>query len=280
MALAILAGLATALSNALALTTQHLASARHPSPPKGMAFVAFLLRQPLWLAGWLALGGSLVFQTIALHAGSLALVQPLLVSELVLALVLRRAWLGQQLTAGAWWSALVTTTALAVFLTLSRSSGDHDPTARSWLVVGALCAAVTLSAVIVGRRGNPARRAASFGLATAVSWAFEATLIKALGTEWVRHGVAGTLQNWVFYVFCVAGIVGLLCEQTALHVGPLGVSQPVIVIADPLVSIGLGVGLYAEYFEGSAWQHVAAITALVVTCLGAWRLMRLTPPLG
>ena len=46
----------------------------------------------------------------------------------------------------------------------------------------------------------------------------------------------------------VGGIAGVLLEQAALHVGPISVSQPLMVIVDPVVSIVLGVWLFGEQF--------------------------------
>ena len=178
MALALLFGLATALANAAALITQHIASTRSPTPPRGIGLVAFLFRQPLWLAGWVALAGSLIFQTLALHFGPLALVQPLLVGELVLALLIRRLCLGQAISGRAWTAAGFTSLGLTGFLILASPSAGSEPSTSRWFWSGLLCLIIVGMALLVGWRGSPARRAAAFALATAVLWATEATLIE------------------------------------------------------------------------------------------------------
>ena len=93
----ILFALAAAFSNALNMVTQHIASISDPGHNKGWRFVRYLAWNPLWLFGWVALGGSFVFQALALHNGQMSVVQPLLVTELVFALVLRRLWIRQQI---------------------------------------------------------------------------------------------------------------------------------------------------------------------------------------
>jgi hypothetical protein len=45
--------------------------------------------------------GSYVFQAVALHNGPMSVVQPVLVTELVFVLVLRRVWIGQDVTRAA-----------------------------------------------------------------------------------------------------------------------------------------------------------------------------------
>ena len=277
MALALLFGLLTALANAAALITQHIASTKSLTPPRGIGFVVFLFRQPLWLAGWLALAGSLIFQTLALHFGPLSLVQPLLVGELVLALLIRRLCLGQAISGRAWAAAALTSVGLAAFLLIASPSAGSDPSTTRWIWSGLLCVAVVVVAVGLGWRGRPARRAAGFALATAVLWAAEATLIKAVGDQWSQLGAGGLVTHWPLYLFIIVGVAGLLCEQAALHVGPLGVSQPVIVLADPLASVVLGIALFNESLRSGLGPRLAIVLLLAVTGWSALDLMRQTP---
>jgi len=106
--LAILFALLTAVTNAIAVTTQHIASTRKQDHASNWRLTIFLFRQPLWLLGWVALFGSLIFQALALHFGPMSEVQPLLVVELIVVLVLRRFWIHQGIRRLAWISAGVT----------------------------------------------------------------------------------------------------------------------------------------------------------------------------
>jgi hypothetical protein len=65
------------------------ASPRRPGA-SGWRLVVYLFRNPLWLFGWVALAGAFVFQALALHDGHISVVQPLLATEPVFTLVLRR----------------------------------------------------------------------------------------------------------------------------------------------------------------------------------------------
>ena len=91
------------LCNALNVTAQHLGSIASTQQSKGWRVALTLVRNPLWLAGWAALAGGFVFQALALHVGQVSVVQPLLVTELVFALALRR--LCQGIRAVTWWAA-------------------------------------------------------------------------------------------------------------------------------------------------------------------------------
>lgn len=276
--MAVIFGLLTALSNALAVTTQHIASTRGTDAMSGWRLVLHLLRQPLWLAGWVAMAGSLVFQSLALHFGALSVVQPLLVTELILALVLRRVWLGQSIRAITWSSAVLTGAGLVVFLmVMAPTGGQFQPTTSDW-ILPSLVAMLTVGALVVlAQRGTPERRAALFAVATAISWALEAGFIKATTDVISAVGLMSMFTRWPVYALIVGGVIGLFCEQAALHVGPLSVSQPVIVIVDPVVSVALGLLIYHERIQTGPWRLSTGLIAFVIMSVGVVALSRLAP---
>jgi len=275
--IAIVCALLTALANGLGVTAQHIASTSSTHHERGWRFVVFLLRHPLWLVGWVAMGGSLLFQSLALHFAAMSLVQPVLVLELVLALVLRRLWLRQAVTARAWTASLATALSLGVFLLATTRAGGAPSHEVRWLAPSVWCAVIVAVLVVAGLRGSPSRRAAMWGTATAVLWALEAAYIKQC-TDVIAHGgFAGLVTRWPFYAFIVCGITGLVCEQTALHVGPLRSSQTAIVIVDPIVSVALGALIFGERL-GVTWTwRLVALAALVGTLTGAWVLIAAMP---
>jgi drug/metabolite transporter (DMT)-like permease len=274
----ILFALLTSLTNALAVTLQHIASTSDVEKSKGWAFVKYLLRHPMWLLGWLALCGSLIFQALALHFGPLSLVQPILVTELILALVLRQLWLRQSIRGVTWIAAVVTGAGLVIFLVItSPHGGSFLPKTSAWTVPSIVCAAGVALLVALGQRGSPARRAALFASATAVMWALEATFIKATTDTISAVGFGGMFTRWPVYALIVGGVVGLVCEQAALHVGPLSVSQTFIVIVDPVVSVALGIWLYRERLHHDALHLSIGVIAFAVMCAGIVALTRTAP---
>jgi hypothetical protein len=276
-AIAITCALLTALANGLGVTAQHIASTSSTHHERGWRFVVFLFRHPLWLVGWLAMGGSLLFQSLALHFAAMSLVQPLLVFELVLALVLRRVWLRQAAPARAWTASLVTALSLGVFLVATtRASSPSDHVLR-WTAPGVWCVGLVAVLFIAGLRGSPSRRAALWGSSTALLWALEAAYIKQCTDVIARVGYAGLLTRWPFYAFIFCGVAGLVTEQSALHVGPLRSSQTAIVIVDPIMSVILGAWIFGERLGVNwVWRGVAA-ASLALTLFSAWVLISATP---
>ena len=270
--------LGAAFCNALNVVTQHKASISDPAHAKGWQLVRYLASNPLWLFGWLALGGSFIFQALALHNGQMSVVQPLLVTELVFALVLRRLWIRQQIQDVTWWAAAVTCGTLAIFVAVSEPTGGHvQPTSSAWVGATIATGAAAALLALVGSRGAPVRRAAATGAATAILWALVATFIKAMTDTLTQFGPLGMFAHWPVYALIVVSILAEILEQTALHVGPLSVSQPFLVIVDPIVSIVLSVWVFAEVFTENAFRLSVGIVAFVVMCAAAATLARTAP---
>ena len=68
-----------------------------------------------------------------------------------------------------------------------------------------------------------------------------------------------------------------LLVQAALHVGPLTVSQPLLIVIDPIVSIWLSVWLFAEYFTDSAAVIAVAAVAFAGLIVGVVFLTQTAP---
>jgi hypothetical protein len=274
----ILFALVAAFCNALNVVTQHIASIGDPEHSKGWQFVRYLVANPLWLFGWVALAGSFVFQALALHNGLMSVVQPLLVTELVFALVLRRVWVRQRIRAVTWWMAGLTCVSLTAFVTVAEpTGGDATPTGGDW--VGAIVGVAVLVGVLglLAVQGPPGRRAALLGSATAVMWALEATFIKAFTNSLTQFGVGGMFAHWPVYALAIGGLAAELMDQATLHVGPLSMSQPFLVVVDPIVSIALSVWVFDETFTENVPRLGFGSLAFAVMCVAVMLLARTAP---
>jgi hypothetical protein len=271
--------LLAALGNALNVTTQHAASIASPKNTTGWRLVVYLFRNPLWLFGWIALAGAFIFQALALHAGQMSVVQPLLVTELVFALVLRRTWLRQPIRAVTWWAAAVTCASLAIFLATAEPQGGHPyPDSHVWVAACAVVVGGAAALTLLGTRGPPARRAALLGAATAAMWALVATFIKTMTQTLSQFGVAGLFTHWPVYALAAAGLATEVLQQATLHVGPLSVSQPFLVIVDPIVSVALSVWIFDEYFTEDALHLALGAASFAAMCAAVAVLTRTAPP--
>jgi drug/metabolite transporter (DMT)-like permease len=274
----ILFALLAALSNAVNEATQHVASIAAPSRSSGWQLVVYLFRNPLWLLGWAALIAAFVFQALALSQGQISVVQPLLATELVFMLLLRRVWIHQSIRPITWAAATLTCVGLTVFLAAGQPGGGQPtPTSRHWFAAGLACCAAAAVLAVLARWGSPSLRAALYGSASAVMWALVATLIKATTDTLTQFGVAGMFAHWPVYALAAGSVAALFLMQAALHVGPLRASQPFIVIIDPIVSIALSVWLFAEHFAADGAALAIAAIGFAVMCAGVVLLTQTAP---
>ena len=278
MTLTVVFAMAAAFANAVNVLTQHSASVGAPKREKGWHLVGYLFRQPLWLLGWIAAVGGFAFQAVALHYGQLSVVQPILVTELVFVLVLRRVWIRQDVAGAAWAAVLVVCVALAVFLTVAEPTGGHPmPETAQWLAALLAFGGAIAALAVLGMRGPPVRRAAVYAVAAALAWALMATFLKTATETLATLGIGGMLTRWPVYALAAAAVTGTLLEQSALHVGPLSVSQPLLVIINPLTSIALSIWLFDEHFTDSPAKIAIAFVAFAVMAVGVTVLSRTAP---
>ena len=277
----ILFALLAAFCNAVNEAVQHVASTADPRRSSGWRLVIYLFRNPLWLFGWVALAGAFVFQALALHNGLISVVQPVLATELVFMLVLRRFWIHQSIRPITWGAAGLTCVSLTVFIVMSEPRGGQpNPVSRHWFTAGLACCAVAAVLAVLAQWGplkSPALRAALYGSAAAVMWALVATFIKATTDTLTQFGLAGMFTHWPVYGLAVGSVAALFLMQAALHVGPLRASQPFLVIIDPIVSIALSVWLFNERFTSDAAVLAVAAIAFSVMCIGVVLLTQTTP---
>jgi drug/metabolite transporter (DMT)-like permease len=270
--------LLAAFCNALNVTAQHLGSIGSAKKSAGWRFIVYLFKNPLWLFGWAALGGGFVFQALALHDGQVSVVQPLLITELIFALGLRLVWLRQSIRSVTWWAAAVTCLSLGVFMaTAEPQGGSPYPSSHVWAAAAGTTVGVAAVLALLGMRGSPGRRTALLATASAIMWALVAILVKTMTDTWSEFGVAGMFLHWPVYALAAAGLGTEVVHQMMLGAGPLSISQPLLVIVNPIVSIGLSVWIFGEYFSADAPRLALGSLAFVTLCAAVVVLTRTAP---
>lgn len=273
---------AAAAAFATSSTLKHISAGRIPHEARTTAgsvrrLVAATVRHPFWLAGIVADVVALSLQVTALRLGALAVVQPLLVTGLLFALLLRQLTHRRLRRAEIGW-AVVLVASLAGFLILSgtaSASGPPESVDRiSALLVALTGLGLTAGCVVIGRRGGPAARSASLlGVATGTIYAATAALIKEL-TTLASAGPTAVLLSWQLATLIVLGAAGLILNQLAFQAGPLSASLPATSAVDPLASIVIGVVVYDETIRPGFLAGAGSIALLAVLSVAVIALAR------
>ncbi|GAA4103247.1 DMT family transporter [Actinomadura miaoliensis] len=254
MIIAIVLALFAAASNALSSVLQRRA-ARSVAPGDSfqMSVMLSLVRDTGWLLGILALIAGFLFQAGALTVGQLALVQPILVTELPFTMAFIWLVLGRRLDRESWIAVGAMTVGLAVLLAAaSPAHGTRTPHRVEWAIAILVTVGVMAFLVASSRGVRGARRAVLLAVASGLGFSFTAALMKD-ATRAIPGGASSVLTSWALYAMVAAGLASLVLLQDALRSGSLVAVQPGLNVTDPVASIAYGVGLFGESIRLGGW---------------------------
>jgi drug/metabolite transporter (DMT)-like permease len=237
--------------------------------------VAQLARRPWWLAGFGIDVSGYACQAAALAFGSLVFVQPLLVTGLLFALVLRAAITGQPLRRRDLLGALVLAAGLALFmLGVSPHGGSVAAPLGDWVIAAPIILAAVVVCFAVGAHRTGPPRALFLGLAAGITFGLSAAFTKTF-VHLLGHGVLFMLGHWEPYALAVTSIAGLMLAQSSFQAGSLGASVAALQIAEPVVAAVIGIALFHEQIDthGVGYQ-LGGIVALVAMFIGVVALSR------
>ena len=262
--------LLAALANALASVCQRLGVEDAPTN-KGpsLGLIRHMLSRRVWLVGFAIMAGGYASQAVALHLGSLNLVQPLMVSELVILVLVLWLWYFTPLRPRDLVGAGATAVGLAAFLAVaSPTSGTRVPSNGLWVTTGIIVIVVVLAFVTLGASGPGWRRALLLGTGASTGFALLAAITKSFTDVAVTNG-GGIFASWQLYAICVVGLGSFLIMQNAFQVGPFAASQSALILVNPFVSLLVGYVLYGERLRGGPLNVTLEVLSLLVMVAGA-----------
>ncbi|MEV0973291.1 DMT family transporter [Microtetraspora glauca] len=257
--IAVVCALLAAASNAAASVLQRRAARDEPrhralSP----VLIWDLIHRPAWLAGVGALIAGFVLQAVALSAGQLALVQPLLVTELPFTMILIALASRSGLDARAWLATGLLTAGLATFLATAAPRGKGAVVTPAAQVPAAIVTVAVVAALVVAARLLAAApRAAVLGAAAGIGFAFTATFIKQT-TSLFQRDASALVTSWQPYAMVATGLCSFVLLQNALQSGTLLAAQPALTISDPVASVLYGITIFGEEIRTGGWIALEA----------------------
>lgn len=265
------AALGSALAASASTVLQHRAARRAPRGEPGR-LLRHLLTDVPWIAGLVAGTLGLVLHVVALSAGQLVLVQPLLVSGILFALPLSVALEGSRPSARDWLLALVLVASLSTFLLSARpSGGSARAPAGELLGAGGVTVLLILGAGVLGLRVGPGRRrAALLGTAAGTGFGLTAALMKQAVAVAAPFTAAALARSWSVWAVAGTGALSIAVTQLAYRAGPLGASLPALTVGDPVVAAALGALMFRERLnQATASLTVAGMSLLTMLTVAA-----------
>lgn len=241
--------------------------------------IAELLRQRIWLASLLASGLGVALQWLALSTSPLVLVQPLLASALLFAVLISAALSRHRLDRIVLSGTLLCGVGIAAFILIASpdpGAGRHLSLLEAFPLACGL-AAILAVCIIVGVRHPGPVRALALATGTGVLYGVTAGLTK-LAVSALDEGIVAMFTNWPVYLLAICGPLGFVLNQNAFRVGEaLAPTLAVIIGLQPLVSIGIGVLWLDEHVRGSFTALVGEFLAIGVLLAGIAVLSRRAP---
>lgn len=229
---------------------QHAAERESLSIMLSFRLLLDLARVPLWLAGIGCMVVGQILGALALSAGDLARVEPLLTTNLLFAMALARLRGGQALGWSGWLGAVALSAGVAMIIVAGQphSGSENVGALRHWLVIGCV---LGIAGVLVGvaRRLRVVRRPPLLAAAAGVLYGLQDALTRVSGSIFGDQGLWGLLTSWQAWSVPALAIVGLLLVQSAFEAGPLRQSLPALTVAEPLSGIACGIGFLQDQLK-------------------------------
>ena len=233
--------------------------------------VADLLRQRRWLAGLgFMIAGMLLSAWVIGHL-VLALSEPLLATNLLVALVIAGRVSGQKPQAQELVGAVILLAGVSA-LSVARSVTSVQDSVGSpayWPYAGAAIAAAAACFAIAGRRRQGDLRGlltgTAAGLVLGIQDAITRVTVRDLDSV---HDVILLLTSWPAYSLVAVGVIALWLMQSAFSSAPLHASLPGVTAAEPVSGIVLGVVAFRENVPASPLLIAVQVAGLIMLVVG------------
>jgi drug/metabolite transporter (DMT)-like permease len=208
--------------------------------------------------------GGYVFEALALAAGAVVLVEPILSTALLLSLFLGAVLNKRRVGRSSWLAAAALAAGVALFLNqVSPTGGRATAPLRLWLLTGVPLLAVLAVCIGAARLTSGSTRAALLGAGAGVAFGASAVLTKGF-VHFLGDGVFAWVGHWEPYALAVCSIGGLVLSQSAFQTGSLGAALGGEQVMQPLTGVALGVGLLNEEVGTAGLLQPLAIAVSMV----------------
>ena len=265
----IVAALGSAFAYAVAMVLQQRSARTVPAEASlRPGLVVQLLRRKVWLLGVACNLVAFGLRGLALSGGSLAFVQPVVLTGLIFALLIETQVERRPFTSPEAAGSLALVGGLTLFvLAADPSNGRPDHQSVDWLVLGAVVGGAALLAVAWASRLTDDVRAAGLACGGALLLALTAALTKVVADQ-AAGDLVDVARSWELYALVVVGGLAVLVTQSAFQAGPLRASLPVLSVVEPLASILVGAWVFEEHIATSLVARVGEVSGLLLLVVG------------
>jgi drug/metabolite transporter (DMT)-like permease len=271
--LAAVIALISAFCFALAAVGQHhAASTAETKESFNPRLFLDLARSPMWWASAFGDMFGFILQSVALGLGAVGLVQPLLVTGLLLAIPISAAVDKRKVHRAEIYGALLCCAGLAAFLIAAQpATGTEKLTGHDGFLLAVSVLPVSIVLLIGSFRFTGLAKAVALALCAGTLFGVCSPLISVIVRD-IYHPF-----GWPLAVVGVCGVGGFLLTQNAYQAGSLPAPLAVLTIVEPLVAVTLGVALLHENLDADALAITTIIASVIAVIVGVAIVARHAP---
>jgi len=204
--------------------------------------------------------------------GSLALVEPLLATNLLFAMPLAAVLSRNRLGRREWAGAVALIAGLILFVVAGQPGGGDSGQLPwpNWLISGGTIVAIAAVLTGISRRISRSVAATLLAAGAGILYGLQDALTRTTISLFTGHTFAHALTQWYPYVLIAIAVVGMLLAQSAFSAAPLVASLPAITIAEPVTGIAFGVGVFSERLQFGPSSLAAEMAGLALGVAGVF----------
>jgi drug/metabolite transporter (DMT)-like permease len=266
-------GVLAALSFGLGWVLQQRVAA-HAALSELLSFrlLLHLMRNREWWFGIVAMICGQVLGGLALQLGPVALVEPLLSTNLLFAFLIAGALSRRRAQWHEIGGALLLSAALGVFIAVGNPRAPKHPT-PSWnigLLAVCIVGGVVFALVVVAKSKGMthlATEAVLLASAAGILYGLQDVSTQAALIKFDDHGLRFLINSPWAYIVIGSALCGILLSQSAFRAARLDFSLPPTAVAEPIVGILLGMFILADTLSvgpGDVAVEAVCLVAMVV----------------
>ena len=239
-----------------------------------------LVRNARWLLGLASLGGGALLHAYALGFAPLSVVQPtgVLALPITVLLNMRQRGIGASgLNRTAVLGVVASTGGVMAFVLLAAGTATATTVSDQAATTSIQLVTVFVLALgLVGLFTKGKVRCIALATGCAVAYGLVSVLVRAVSQQVTSWDLAA-IELRPFIGIGVAVLVGGWMLQHAYAHGPPDLVVACLTVIDPMVAVGLGIGLLGEADEVGIWTAAGESLCAVVACAGVFALARYHP---
>jgi hypothetical protein len=224
----------------LSAFVQQRASTTAPGRSGGIAglerLMLALLTNPVWVVGAAVNFAGFLLQAVALHEGSVSLVQPVMPTQLLFALLFAATRARHWPTVRDWAASVAIGAGIVLVLATAHAHQGSPVAPVSRVVAVSVGAALAIALLLLLAHGRKPAIAATL-TATAAGCCFATTSIflKLVADRVADEGLSSLAGHPAFWAMLVTTTLGTVLTQAALAAGPLPWAVAAMTVTNPVV---------------------------------------------